>query len=140
MSRVINPNAPGTERTRLMKASAIALRELLSHGKPDDHARDLVAFISAALAAIAEGIETSVTAWEKRGYWLKADRFRLDWEWSGRLSGELESALKKDDWGAIAGLCVKLGEKVQNIKLPKTPRIGQPWVGAWKKLGQKTNP
>jgi hypothetical protein len=134
MSRVINPNSPGTERTRMLKAAAIALRELLAHGKPDDHSRDLVAFISAALAAIAEGIETSVVAWEKRGYWLKADRFRLDWEWAGRLSADLEAALKKDDWGAIAGLCVKLGDKVKGVKLPKNPRIGQPWIGAWERI------
>jgi hypothetical protein len=134
MSRVINPNAPGTDRTRLMKAAAIALRELLSHGKPDDHARDLAAFISAALAAIAQGIDQSVAAWEKRDYWLKADRFRLEWEWAGRLSKELEAALKRDDWAAIAGLCVKLGEKVKGVKLPKNPRNGQPWEGAWEKL------
>jgi hypothetical protein len=134
MSRVINPNAPGTDRTRLMKAVAIALRELLAYGKPDDHARDLIAFVSAALAAIAEGIDTSVNAWEKRGYWLKADRFRLEWEWTGRLSTELEAALRRDDWAAIAGLCVKVGEKVKDIQVPKNPRIGEPWVGAWVKL------
>ena len=134
MSRVINPNSPGTERTRLMKAVAIALRELLSHGKPDNRSRDLAAFIAAALAAIAGGIESSLAAWEKRGYWLKADRFRLEWEWAGRLSQDLETALKADDWAAIAGLCVKLGDKVKDIKLPKKPRIGQPWVGAWENL------
>ncbi|HUF39323.1 MAG TPA: hypothetical protein VMN57_12430 [Anaerolineales bacterium] len=120
-----------------MKAAAIALRELLAHGKPDDHSRDLVAFISAALAAIADGIETSVVAWEKRDYWLKADRFRLDWEWTGQISRDLEKALLSDDWGAIAGLCVKLGGKLQGVKIPQKPRIGTPWVGAWNRLKLK---
>ena len=117
-----------------MKAAAIALRELLTHGNPDIHARDLVAFIAAALDAIAAGIDTSVDAWEKRGYWFKADRFRLEWEWAGRLGQEFEAALRADDWDTLAGLCVKLGGKLKDIKLPKNPRIGQPWEGAWDKL------
>ena len=134
MSRVINPNSAGKERNQLMKAIAIALRELLANQEPNDQSRDYVAFISAALATISENIEPSLEAWEKRGYWLKADRFRLEWEWAGRMSGALEKALHADDWGAIALECVKLGDKVSKIKLPKNPRIGTPWVGAWRKL------
>ena len=37
------------------------------------------------LEAIDESIEQSVAAWEKRGYWLKADRFRQEWRWAGDL-------------------------------------------------------
>ncbi len=38
-----------------------------------------------ALEEINSNIDKSVEAWEKRGYWVKADKFRLDWEWSGKL-------------------------------------------------------
>ena len=134
MSRVINPNQAGQERGRLMKAIAVALRELTTHETVDDSTRDLAAFISLALRAIAAGIETSVTAWEKRGYWLKADRFRLDWEWAGRTSTALETALIEDDWGQIAGLCVRIGEKVRGIQVAKHHRLGTPWAGAWRRL------
>ena len=134
MSRVINPNSAGKERNQLMKAVAIALRELLANQEPNDEARDFVAFIAAALGTISDGIEPSLEAWEKRGYWLKADRFRLEWEWAGRMSRDLEKALRADDWGAIALECVKLGEKVAKVKVAKNPRIGTPWKGAWRKL------
>lgn len=134
MSRVINPNAAGQDRGRLMKTVASTLRALLAHGAVDDTSRDMAAFIAAALQAIASGIETSVTAWEKRGYWLKADRFRLDWEWTGRIGAGLERALIEDDWGKIAAYCVQIGDKVKDIELPKSARGGEPWVGAWRKL------
>jgi hypothetical protein len=134
MSRVINPNSAGKQRNQMMRAIAIALRELLTHDDVDDSSRDLAAFIAAALIAIGEGIETSLVAWEKRGYWLKADKFRLEWEWANTTGRAIERALIDDDWQQIALLCVKVGSKVQHIKLPKSPRIGTPWEGAWRRL------
>ena len=38
-----------------------------------------------ALEEIAVSIDVSVQAWEKRDYWVKADRFRMEWEWAGAL-------------------------------------------------------
>jgi hypothetical protein len=40
--------------------------------------KDLVAFIVLSLQEINNTIDSSVEAWEKRGYWIKADRFRMD--------------------------------------------------------------
>ncbi len=134
MSRVINPNGVGKDRTQLMKSVAIALRELLRRGKPDDASRDLVLYIALSLKAVGEGIDQSVVAWEKRDYWVKADRFRMEWAWAGRMAGELQVALMADDWGRIALLCVKLGEKVGAIKLPQKSRIGTPWDGLWSRM------
>ena len=85
MSRVINPNAPGKERNRLKRATALALRELMVESEPNEKTRDLVAFITLALEGISETVDVTTTAWEKRDYWIKADRFRLEWEWAGRL-------------------------------------------------------
>ena len=49
MSRVINPDSAGKERTRLTKALVIAIRELAKQEEPGEAARDLAAFISLAL-------------------------------------------------------------------------------------------
>ena len=78
MSRVINPDSAGKERTRLTKAIVISIRELAKQTEPGAKARDLAAFIALALLTIAEGIDVSVAAWEKRDYWVKADRFRME--------------------------------------------------------------
>jgi len=132
MGRVINPDGSGKERTRLAKATVLALRELMRQTKPDETSRDLAAFIALALLKISDTIDISVTAWEKKGYWLKADRFRLEWDWSTRIGEKMQSAVVEDDWATIAVLSAQVGGKLANIKIPERHRLGQPWMGAYR--------
>ncbi len=83
---------------------------------------------------ISDTIEASVAAWEKRGYWVKADRYRMEWSWSARLGEELKQALLKGDWAAIAGLVAKVAQKMNKINLAQNNRVGTPWVGSFDKL------
>lgn len=134
LSRVINPDGVGKERTRLTRAIVLAIRELMNQTEPNQTTRDLAAFISMALEAVDGTIDVSVTAWEKRGYWLKADRFRLEWDWARLLGEKMQQALLADDWPLVAALAVRIAEKLQNVKVPKRHRLGTPWVGAWDKM------
>ncbi|GAB4521229.1 MAG: hypothetical protein Fur0018_01510 [Anaerolineales bacterium] len=140
MSRVINTNVAGKERTRLSKSIVLAIRELMQQTEVTSLSRDLVAFLVLALSQIAEGVETSVAAWEKRDYWLKADRFRMEWEWSRTLSEQLYAALMADDWAHIAGLVAQVGQRVGNVQVSPRHRLGKPWIGAWRALQQRENP
>jgi len=85
MSRIINPESAGKQRTQLSKAIVLAVRELARQKDVSAETRDLASFIAMALQVIADGIEVSVTAWEKRDYWIKADKFRMEWMWAGQL-------------------------------------------------------
>lgn len=134
MSRVINPDSAGKDRTRLTKAIVLAIRELAKQSEPTPAARDLAAFISLALAAIADGIDASVAAWEKRDYWVKADKFRMDWMWAGATAEKMKSAVLADDWGAIAMLLPQVAGKLGKIQVSDNHRLGKPWEGAYKKL------
>lgn len=134
MSRVINPDGVGQERNRLMKALAISLRELAHHNRTDSHARDLAAFMVFVLEGIAGTIERTVAPWEKRDYWLKADKFRMEWAWAGKLAADLRRAVLDEDWPEIGGVVVQLGPHTQRVKLGKTHRLGTPWADAWSKL------
>ena len=134
MSRVINPNALGKERDQLVKAIVLSLRELVQQSTTGTQTYDLAAFIVLALDSIAATIDPSVQAWEKRGYWVKADRFRMDWMWTGQYGKDLRTALLSEDWAQVALLSAKIGGKLSGVKIPVRHRIGQPWVGAWKKL------
>ncbi|NOY98512.1 MAG: hypothetical protein GXP40_04800 [Chloroflexi bacterium] len=134
MSRVINPNAPGKERTRLTKAIVIAIRELAKQTEPGPESRDLAAFIALALEAVAATIDVSVTAWEKRNYWVKADKFRMEWRWAGQLGEQMRAALLADDWGRVAQIAAQVAGKLSKIKVSEKHRMGRPWVGAWDKL------
>jgi hypothetical protein len=134
MSRVINPDSAGKERTRLTKAIVIAIRELAKQTEPNAEARDLAAFIALALQTIAEGIDISVAAWEKRNYWVKADRFRMEWAWAGQMGEKMKTAGLEDDWASVAMLSAQIGQKLHKIKVSENHRMGRPWVGAWKQL------
>ena len=131
MSRVINPNTAGKQRKQIVRAIVVALRALMAQTEQDQETQDLVAFIALGLEDINTSVELSITPWEKRGYWLKADRYRLEWEWSGRLAEELRRAIQEEDWLSIARIAAEVGEKVQNTQVSKRHRIGKPWVGAW---------
>lgn len=134
MGRVINPDGVGKERTRLTRAVVLALRELMQQSEPDRDTRDLAAFIALALKAVSETIDTSVSAWEKRGYWIKADRFRMDWAWSEKYARDMKQAVLQDDWGKVAITAAQVTEKLKDVKVPQRHRLGTPWVGAWDKL------
>lgn len=134
MAKVINPDGVGKERTRLSKSIVLAIRELMRQQEPDAHSRDLAAFIALALLEISETIDTSVTAWEKRGYWVKADRFRMEWAWAERQGKTMREAVLNDDWGMVAGTAATVAQRLMNIEVTERNRLGTPWEGAWKAL------
>jgi hypothetical protein len=134
LSRVYNPDSAGKERNTLTRGIVLALRNLMKQQSTDDSTRDLAAYVALSLAEINSTIEASVSAWEKRGYWVKADKFRLEWEWTGGMSRTMSEALLKDDWATVAMTSAKVAQRLGTITVPERNRLGQPWVGAWKKL------
>jgi hypothetical protein len=138
LSQILNPDSAGKERNRLVRSVVVALRELMKQSQPDDLSRDLAAFIVLALERIAATIDLSVTAWEKRGYWIKADRFRMEWAWTERNGKEMRQALLADDWGAVAASAAQIAQKLMAYDVPKRHRLGEPWVGAWNSLQKQS--
>ncbi|GAB4454058.1 MAG: hypothetical protein OHK0041_18290 [Anaerolineales bacterium] len=134
MSRLIKTDTVGKDRTRLTKSIVLAVRELAKQKEVTAEARDLAAFIAVALQAIAEGIDESVAAWEKRGYWVKADRFRMEWLWTGQTAAKMKSAILNDDWGAIAMLLPQIAQKLNKVQIAENHRLGTPWKGAYQRM------
>ena len=137
MSRVINPDSAGKERTRLTKAVVLAIRELARQSEPGRESRDLAAFIALALGIIAETIDASVAAWEKRDYWVKADKFRMEWAWSGQYARKMKTAVLEDNWGLVAQTAAQTAQRLSKVTVPMGNRLGKPWVGAWDELKKK---
>lgn len=132
MTRIIKTSTPGKERAYLSKAIVVTIREFMRHEEPDQNTKDMIAFIILALKEIATGIDKSVVAWEKRGYWVKADKYRMEWQWSGEHAKKLQKALKAQDWGAIAGHLLEIMVRFEGIKVGDRHRMGKPWQGAYK--------
>jgi hypothetical protein len=136
LSRIVNPDSAGKDRTRLTRGIVLAVRELAKQAGPGPESRDLAAFIALALESVAGTIESSVAAWEKRGYWVKADRFRMDWAWAGQLGAAMRAALLIEDWAGVAAVAAKAGERLGRINVPAGHRLGKPWIGAWERLSK----
>ena len=134
LSRLINPDSAGKDRTRLSKAIVLSVRELAKQKDITNETKDLAAFIALALQSISEGIDASVAAWEKRGYWVKADRFRMEWIWTGQYAEKMKTALLQDDWAAIAILMPQIAQKFSKVAVSENHRLGKPWLGAHKQL------
>ena len=139
MSRVINPDSTGKQRAKLSKTIVLALRQLARQSDTGGETRDLAAFIAVALRAISEGIDDSVAAWEKRGYWVKADKFRMEWAWTGPVAEKMRAAVSTDDWGTVAMLSAQVAQRLNKIQVADNHRLGKPWAGAYDRLRASEN-
>lgn len=134
MSRLIKTDGAGKQRTQLMKALTLALRNLATRAQFDTEARDLAAFLVLALRGIHATIDVTCAAWEKRDYWLKADQFRREWDWARRTADKLTPIVQREEWHNLPLVMVELSKYVAKVELPKRNTLGTPWVGAYGKL------
>jgi hypothetical protein len=134
LTRLIKSGSAGKDRILLEKGIIIAIRELSKQSDVDDLTRDILAYVSLSLNAIGETIDESVAAWEKRGYWIKADRYRMEWSWAGNWGEEMKQAILNEDWVAVARITAQVTQKMSKVKIAERNRLGTPWTGAYQKL------
>lgn len=137
MGRLVKPDGVGKQRDRLMKAVTLTLRGLAVKPTLDEEARDMAAFIALALHEIYETIDVTCLAWEKRDYWLKADQFRREWEWTLATADKLEKAVLENRWTELPDLMAGLSQHLVKVNLPKRNTLGEPWLGAYAALREK---
>jgi hypothetical protein len=137
MSRVINPDSAGKLRIQLTKGIVLSIRELARQTTTGIETRDIAAFIALALKTISDGIDVSVTAWEKRDYWIKADKFRMEWIWTGPAAEKMRNAVLSEDWATVAALSALIAQKFNKIQVSENHRLGKPWVGSYAQLTAK---
>lgn len=137
MSRIINSESAGKDRTRLTKVVVISIRELLRQQEVSGLSRDLIACVLRSLDAIYETIDASVEAWEDRGYWVKADRFRMEWQWTKIMADKMRPLVYEENYGELVPLMVQTMQALASVKVSENHRLGTPWVGQWQLLMQE---
>ncbi len=137
MSRVVNPNSTGKERNQLMRTAAELLRHLSQKSTVDDEAKDMVATLAFCLRGIEEGIEKSAAVWEKRDYWIKAERLRQKWAWAGSAAAALEHIVQQEDWEALPQVMAALLPHFSDIKILRFTRDPSTWRGAYRRLRER---
>ena len=100
----------------------------------DREGKDLAALIVFALREIDAGIDSSAAAWEKRDYYVKADRFRRDWAWVGASERLLFNALIDHQWQEIPPILAQMLPHFQDIHVAKYTRSADLWNGAFQRL------
>lgn len=135
MGRVINNNTPGKRRHAMMRTIAEILRRLGQQGGHiTDDVRDMTAMIVYCLRDIDASIIDTIKAWEKRGYWQKADKFQLEWMWSEQYAKTLERLIRDEDWQKLPEIMMQLFPYFASIEINKMTRNPKDWEGAHERL------
>jgi hypothetical protein len=136
MSRVINTTSVGQERNQLRRTIAEALRHMILKPKFDQESRDLASLIVFSLRRLEQGVEQTATAWENRNYFLKADRFRREWEWIEETSFALETALLLGQFEDVPPILGNLIPRFSDITIGRYTRSPELWDGCYQRLAR----
>ena len=134
MGRVINLSNPAQRRNQSRRTIAEILRHLMLKRELDEEAKDMAATLVFALRSIAETIEGSTEAWEKRNYYLKADRFRRQWEWVPLFASRLQKLVVSDRWEQLPRELAMLAPYFQDVKITKLTRSPETWQASYRLL------
>ncbi len=139
MSRIVQTQPRIQERRGMLKLLLYTLEHINSPDVTPGEQRDMAAFALKTLEKVHESIEQSAGAWEKRGYWNKADKLRLEWSWleghAATLKQYLRNEIQYQD----------LMERVQDMKhhlqeqgiTTRRLRDQAPWRGAYQLIKDK---
>lgn len=134
MSRVVSVDSVGSQRQRLRRTIAEALRRLMAKRELDEEAQDLAALIVFCLREIDAGVEQTTAAWEKRDYYLKADRFRQEWLWVAPAADELEGILRREAWDQLPPALARLLSHFSDVTVSRMVRSEEVWRGCYRRL------
>jgi hypothetical protein len=94
----------------------------------------MASLIVFCLRDISVGVEQTVTAWEKRDYWMKAERFLREWEWTGEMAANLEDVIRHEAWDLLPELLADLFPRYSEIQIKTMTRKPDVWKGAYREL------
>lgn len=103
----------------------------------DQEAKDLAALIIFSLRGIAETIERTTEAWEKRDYYLKADRFREQWRWLDPITDDLSAVAYGEQWDRLPDVLTELMPRFADVRIKRLTRKPSLWEGAYERLLQE---
>jgi len=131
MARIIRPDSPARARSSIVATVRAALADLGLLADADA-LRDRLAYTGLALRELERSTERTAEAWERRGYWLKADQFRREWGWAGQSAEAILSPLLEDNLEGARGAANDV-----ESRLPETSTVkpsGTRWAGAYARL------
>lgn len=136
MGRVINTNSPTKIRNYNRRTIAELLQRMGRKSELDEESKDMAATIVYALRELYETADTAAKAWEKRGYWMKAERFLRQWEWTKDAAANLEDVIREEAWDLLPQLLMEIFPHFTDIEVKSLTRKADTWQGAYSRLLQ----
>jgi len=137
MSRVISTQKPGNIRNQHRRTISEALRRLSLKSELDGEAKDLTALIVFSLHGIADTVEQTIEAWEKRDYYIKAEHFRQEWRWLNPITDELSAVIYEGQWGQLPAVLARLTPHFADVRIKQMTRKSTLWQGAYERFMQE---
>ncbi|MGB9669143.1 MAG: hypothetical protein ACPL0B_02040, partial [Anaerolineales bacterium] len=109
MSRIIRTQNNAINRKRALRLIQDAIVE---YNNNIADIKDIAAYIVVLLEEIYKSVEITGAAWEKRDYWLKADRFRQEWRWAQEYKEQLIQVLNDENWKRVGEILIDLNKKI----------------------------
>ena len=134
MSRVININNPSKVRNKNQRTIAEILRRIGAKSTFDDETKDMASTLVFLLQEIFDGVQTSITAWEKKGYWMKADRYLREWEWTAEVAANLDDVIRNEAWDLLPRILADLLPFISDVQIKTMTRPKSTWQGNYKRL------
>jgi hypothetical protein len=96
----------------------------------------LAAYCLEQLHALEALTETTTSAWEKRGYWMKADRYRMEWRWVAEAKRDVLEAAALPPPMPLPASLDRLWKSRLAVLFPKRVSRTTAWKGANSAHGQ----
>jgi hypothetical protein len=134
MGRVINTNSPTKQRNSQRRLIAEMLQRMGQKGAIDGETKDMAAMMVFALRELYATAEIAATAWEKKGYWLKAERFVRDWEWTKPTAANIEDVVREEAWELLPQLLMEMMPRFNDLQIKSFTHPPTTWANAHQKL------
>lgn len=134
MGRVINTNSPTKIRNYNRRTIAEIMQRLARKQGVDAETKDMTATVVYALREIYDTAETAATAWEKKGYWMKAERFLRQWEWTKPMAANFEDIIREEAWDLLPELMMALYPHFSDVAVKSLTRKADVWQGNYQRL------
>ncbi len=94
----------------------------------------MAALIVFCLLGIADTVDQTIAAWEKRDYYLKAERFRQDWVWVEPAVEEWSALIYRGQWEQLPGALTRLLPHFADVRIKQMTRKSSLWKGAYERF------
>jgi hypothetical protein len=132
VARVIRTEPATRTRAQILEGASRALAGLTA-ALPPEEVRERLAFLALCLTEVQRSLDQTVEAWEKRGYWVKADRFRAEWRWVEDAISRVAPALGSGDLREALEATRQLAGRLPPARQPQGKGKDPIWAGSWQR-------